>query len=617
MKKSLGVLVLAAASLAAPRLALAQCSAANDPGACALVAGPLRFDRCFGSLPPGNPTPFGNSACDTLKTSNQLANNLGKNATKFVNDTKRDMDDFVKVTTDGAINKEAAQKFVAARNAANDVLNEGKALVNHPKCGTNGTIKGFQQFFATTGQNLVQAGQIAGKTVQAGSEAAKALPEVGAALAELAQLAGDIQKAGASAEAERRKIDDALKRIQQNLNGLGQVDLPGAATAGTNLVSSVGPFVVNCGGCSAALYGAIGQAAASIGSATAGTAACPETGGAGCLFGFPVSVVTGAGSALTAAVATAPCSAAVEGVGQMGEYVDNIKKVVDASVKLAQNFQKNVQDLQAAADALGQLAQKLPAQLKPRVDRIAGSIDKAGDALNSGVGILESDVAPRVEKLSTQLVTQLGTTTTDLVFCWNELTYAATLMGQDTVEALGLLAEASTNLVDGGQIVQNLQNQGADAVQAAGRAALAKWEDLDDKYVVVHRDLWGVSPGTTDLGRTIQNLPNLVTKIGKISSDLGAYANSLSRLVTTSVDAGKNAFLDRDRLKTQSKPKFDTAESKAKGAAIALAKAKMKANAKRQSAKQVPRVAVGFTELKGISLVKVRKINPGSFQFIR
>jgi hypothetical protein len=616
MNRNWRVLVLAATVLVAPRIAFSQCSASNDPGACPLVAGPLRFDRCFGALPGvGQPTQFGNFACNALKTSHKLEVDLGNSATKFVNDAKKDINDLVKVTTDGAINKDAALKFVAARNSANEIIGDAKDLVNDPKCGANGAIKGFNQFFVEAAQNLTKAGEIAGKTVQAGGEASKAVPEVVAALAELGQLVGDVQKAGAAAESERKKLEDALKRIQQNLATLGSLDLAGAASAGGNLVTGVGPFVINCSGCAAAISAAIGQAAASLGSTTGTTAACPATGGTECIVGIPLSVITGTGSILTGAVSSVPCAAALDGADQMGEYVASIKKLVDASVKLAESFEKNVKDLQAAANALGDLAEKLPPALKPRIEKIAASIDKAGDALTKGVDILENDVAPRVERLTTQLVTQLGTKTTDLIGCWNKLNYTAALMGQDTVDAIGLLADASLNLVDGGQIVKNLQTQGADAVKAAGNKAQEKWEKVDSDYAKVHKDLWGVSPGTVDLGKTIGNLPNLVSKIGKIITDLNSYANSVGNLVTSSVDAGKNAFLNRDTLKTQSKTKFDTAEAKSRSALIELAKSKAKANAKKQAAKPAPRVVVNFQDLKKVTIVKPKKINVTTLKF--
>lgn len=617
MKRPWTALVLAATVFVAPGLAFAQCPAPSDSGACPLV-GPfgVRFDRCFGSNP-GNPsvTDFGKSACDALKNVLKLEVDLGKNATKFVTDAKKDMDAFVKVTTDGAINKDAALKFVRARKAANEILTDAKALVNDPKCGTNGAIKGFNQFFADAAQNLTKAGEIAGKIGQAGGAAALAVPELVSALGEVGQLVGDVQKAGTAAEAERKKLENALKGIQQNLVALGSLDLAGAATAGVNLVTGVGPFVGSCALCANAIIAAIGQAAASLGSTTASTAACPATGGTECIFGIPVSVVTGIGSALTGAVSAAPCGAALDGATKMNEYVESIKKVVDASVKLAQSFDKNVKDLKAAGDALGQLAQKLPQALKPRIEKIAASIDKAGTALNQGVDIFEADVAPRVEKLTTQLVTQLGTKTKDLIGCWNQMNYTAALMGQDTVDAIGLLADASLNLVDGGQIVQNLQTQGAAAIQAAGSKAQEKWNDVDANYKKVHKDLWGVPPGEVDLGKTIGNLPNL--NIGKIISDVSSYANSVVTLVTSAVDAGKNAFLNRDQLKAQSKPKFDTAEAKSTSALKEIAKSRLKAaHAKGQAAKPAPGfTAVKFTDLQKVTIVKPQKINVGGLQF--
>lgn len=619
MKRPWMTLMLAATALVAPRLAYPQCSAPNETGACALVAGPLRFDRCFGGFPGvGKPTDFGNFACNALKMSHKLQADLGTNATKFVSDAKKDMDDFVKVTTDGAINREAAQKFVAARHSVNEIVTDAKALVNDPKCGVNGTIKGFNQFFTEAAQNLTRAGEIAAKTAQAGGEASRAVPEIVSALGELGQLVGDIQKAGAAAEAERKKVEGALKGIQQNLAALGSVDFAGTATAGGKLVTGVGPFMLACGGCAAAINAAIPQAAASLGTATASIAACPATGGAECIFGVAVSSITGTGAAFTGVLGAGPCAVAMDGANKIEEYVDTIKKLVDTSVTLAASFQRNVQNLQAAGDALGQLAQKLPQTLKPRIERIAASIDRAGDALNRGVDILEIDVAPAVEKLTTQLVTQLGTHTADLVTCWNRINYTAALMGQDTIDAVELLADVSLHLVDGGKIVKNLQTQGAEAIQAAGSKAQERWSAVDSSYKTVHKDLWGVPPGTVDLGKTIQNLPNLVTRIGKIITDLASYGDSLGKVVTTSLDAGKNAFLERDQLKAQSKPKFDTAEAKSRSAAIELAKAKAKAQAKqRQAAKPVPRVTVSFTDFKKVTIPKARKINVSALQFQR
>jgi hypothetical protein len=296
--------------------------------------------------------------------------------------------------------------------------------------------------------------------------------------------------------------------------------------------------------------------------------------------GVPVAAITGASSAFAGAISSAPCAAASSDAERLGEYVDNIQNFVEASLAVATNLEKTASALNQAAAALKNVAEEAPKATEARVSRARVALGRAATAVNDGIATLEKEVAPRVSKLGAGLIQQMSDTAEDMTFCWHEATALAVETGEDTVKAVTLLGTASANLVDGGKVFQNIERQAAKAVEAASKEATSRFKAVDRQYQELHRDLWGVPWGKTDVVKTASHLAGLVgneTKLKKINKDVGKLADGAAAMISASVQAGNAAFLDRDRLKTQSRERFDAAEQAARKAKIELAKARGKA----------------------------------------
>jgi uncharacterized phage infection (PIP) family protein YhgE len=534
------------------------------------VAG--NFDRCFGdpNIVAPKPTPVGTLACDALNDGAAVIERLDKGLDAVVRQSTRDMQAAVAVIAKDAINADAAASFASARQSLVDTVANVRAFVDDRRCGVKGSLRGAQAGLQKLVAHLQAAGEIAPRAAAAAGQGLRATAEVASGLTEVSGLAADLGEGSERARAELQKVNSALASAQKSLEALDRAGTGKAFDSGVRLTSTVGPFVANCHLCIGLLTTAIGNAGASVGSGAVGGGTCPKTGGGGCVVGVPVAAITGASSAFAGAISSAPCAAASSDAERLGEYVDNIQNFVEASLAVATNLEKTASALNQAAAALKNVAEEAPKATEARVSRARVALGRAATAVNDGIATLEKEVAPRVSKLGAGLIQQMSDTAEDMTFCWHEATALAVETGEDTVKAVTLLGTASANLVDGGKVFQNIERQ----------AATSRFKAVDRQYQELHRDLWGVPWGKTDVVKTASHLAGLVgneTKLKKINKDVGKLADGAAAMISASVQAGNAAFLDRDRLKTQSRERFDAAEQAARKAKIELAKARGKA----------------------------------------
>jgi hypothetical protein len=103
-------------------------------------------------------------------------------------------------------------------------------------------------------------------------------------------------------------------------------------------------------------------------------------------------------------------------------------------------------------------------------------------------------------------------------------------------------------------------------VKAAQDEASEHWDKLHRRDKQLYADLWGVPAYQIDLGKSAAHLATLnMNKIKDIFDDAVALGRDRVSAITASLDAGKRAFLDQDKLRA-ARSKFDEAGVRAANA---------------------------------------------------
>lgn len=591
-------LALAASTLAP--LAQADCSASANAGACPIrVQGAVVFDRCFGSLN-GRPTDVGNAVCNGLRDTHSLLDQVGDDNRRALRQADADWKALLKVTLEGAIDKEAVRDMNAALSLGKDIEAEIDGLLKDPQCGTKAGMDALQRRMSETGQLIMGGAQVAGLTLEALARLRPVAEEAGKAIAGLQRLLEAANKKGSKARAEYDTLNRALTELQGELAALLATDFNSVVAAGTGLATGVGPFVAECSACAASLGTAIGSLGTGGSLTVGGAAACPETAGAGCALAALSLPAGSLAAGVISAVSTGPCAAAAAGMDQMGAHVKSVEKFVDGLIKLANALPKSATQAVAAGQALGRLANELGSEGQQSLRAIQASLNAMQPALDAAGDVLESRIAPKVQRMAGGFLQGLGRDTELLAKCYGKLNRTLAHMGQDLGEAAMLLTRASVEIVDAGKVVGNLVEQGNDGLLAATRYADAEWKDIDRDFRSLNRRVWGVNPGVVDLPRTGTHLAALALNPAEsrdIAQDSARLLERAVELPARAVNAGKRAFLDQDRLTTQAKAKYNSGQAKARQAAIAIARLKIEARAKIERAPKMAVVAPRTTTL--------------------
>lgn len=584
------LVALAASSLA--QFAQADCSASANTGACPIkVNGAVVFDRCFGSFN-GQPTDVGNAVCNGLRDTHKLLDQVGDDNRRALQRADADWKALLKVTLDGAIDKDAVRDMQSALAAGKEIETEINGLLKDPQCGSKASMDALQRRMTETGQLIVGGAQVAGLTLEAIGKLRPVLDEAGKAITELQRLLDAANKKGSKAKAEYDALSRALADLQKEVAALLATDFNSVVAAGTGLATGVVPFVAECSGCAASLGTAIASLGTGTGTTAGGAAACPETAGVSCALAA-VGLPTGAvGAGVMAAISSGPCAAAAAGMDQMSAHVKAIEKFVDGLVKLANAIPKSATQALTAGQALGRLATEMGTEGQQSLRAIQASLNAMQPAFDAAGEVLENRIAPKVQRMAGNFVQTLGRDTELLAKCYAKLNRAVAHMGQDLGEAAALLAQASTEIVDAGKVVGNLSAQGQDGLRAASKFAGDEWKDIDQDFRALNRRLWGVNPGVVDLARTGPHVVALAANPGEVRDIAHDSTKLLERAVELpgkAVNAGKRAFLDQDRLTTQAKATYNAGQAKAKRVAIDIAKLKLAARAQIDRA---PKMAV-------------------------
>jgi hypothetical protein len=576
-------------------LAQADCSAPADAGACPRkVNGNVVFDRCFGSFN-GQPTDVGNQVCGALRNTHKLLDQVGDNNQRALRQAEADWRAFQKVALEGAIDKEAINDIRNALSVGKEIEAEVNGLLKDQQCGTKGALDALQRRFDETGKLLVGGAQVAGLTLDAVGKLRPVVDEAAKIVVELQRLADSVNKKGAKAKTEYDALNRAIADLQKELQGLLAADLAGAASAGTGLLTGVGPFVGESTACATALGTSVASLAGG-GTVTAGGAAvCPESAGISCALAAVGLPVGGVAATAVDALGSVPCVAALGSMDKMGQYVGDINKFVEGLVKLANALPRSATQAVTAGQALGRLSAELGTEGQASLRAIQASLNAMQPAFDAAGGVLENSIAPKVQRLAGNFVQGLAQDTRLLSTCYHKLNRAMAHMGSDLGEAAVLLAQASTELVDAGKVAGNLAEQGQDGLRAANKAAGDEWADLSHDFRVVHRRVWAVNPGEVDLPKTGTHLVALVTNPNEVRDIIGDSARLVERtaeLPAKALNAGKRAFLDQDRLTIAAKAKYNAGQTKARRAVVELKKVQIQAKAKIDKAPRVVTVNV-------------------------
>jgi hypothetical protein len=523
--------------------------------------------RCLTALN-GQTTPIGESICDAIDNLASVAADLGSQASAFSQQAEQDMNALVQVALADAVNPTAIQQYNSAVQKAEVIEGRITDLLADPVCGSEAALNALGQFFTDQANNLIAAGQIAGATGQAVAALQPALAEVASIMSQLQQIAGLVQNASPEAQKQYEILTKAMEKLNTQLQELAALDVVGTATAGAEMVGSVGPFMVNCTGCASALASAVSSLTTGTASAGVGGAGCPasvEAAGGSCwaILGFPAGLTI---STLTGALASQPCAGALEGVGDMADYVAKIGTFVSTSVKLTQGIAQSIVTIGEASNALVVLAQELGSDAQPQIESIVASLNVTANTINNSANIVATQVAPEVSQLAGNVVQQIGTNVAQLATCYNMLHGVAGAIAGDVLAGVNDLVLATSHLVDGGQVVTNLATQGQAAVVAAANHASTGWSDLAAERNRIHQELWNVSwptipPPTAGTLAHLANFanPTYSPSLPTLVSDMVDLEKDQVELVSDAVHEGKEAFLDAESSSDDARAQFDLA----------------------------------------------------------
>lgn len=574
----------------------AQCSASAEANACPIkVNGNVVFDRCFGALPGvGRPTPVGNAICDGLRDSRRLVDAVGENNRQALQRTQADWEAFVKVATEGAIDRQAVQQLRSALGVAREIQAEVDTLLKDPQCGSKAALDGLQRRFGETVEMINGVGQVAGMTLDAVARLQPIVGELAKISSELNRLLESVKKKGGKAQTEYDALVRAVNDLQKDLTELMATDFSTVAAAGTSLATGVGPFVANCSGCAASLSAAIGSLGTGGTVTVGGAALCPETAGAGCVVGAIALPVGPVGAGVMTAISTGPCLAAANGMNSMGQHLQSIQRFVDGLVKLANSLPSSAIKAATAGQALSRLAAELGTEGQQSLRSIQASLNAMQPAFAAAANVVEDRIAPKVQSMAGTFVQNLGRDTALLGKCHGMIMETAANIGEDFVQAGATLVDAAQDMVNAGKVVNNLAEQGNDGLQAANRFTTQEWAAIDREMRRLSQRLWGVPFGTVDLPKTGTHLAGLAGNARERDDIIGDSAQLVKRtadLPGKALDAGKRAFLNQDKLTAQAKQGYDQGQAKVRKAAIAMAKSKADAKAKVAQAPKFAAVA--------------------------
>ena len=239
----------------------------------------------------------------------------------------------------------------------------------------------LSQFFHTKASRLLALGEIAGRLKDAASAVAPLVPAATSLFDDGARLAAEAGPALAGKRSELDAFDRARAGLKREAGVIAGLDGGGAKGGGTGPRAALSRFVSSCGDCASALASA------------------------------PASAAGGAG----------PCADASAGADHLAEELSRVRNLVDTTVKLVEAVRRSAQDLEEAGGALVKIAPAAGSGARGLLERCADDVNRAADAVNAALAILEPGVVPPVIQLGADFPQQLSDSTQKLLVCRGKL----------------------------------------------------------------------------------------------------------------------------------------------------------------------------------------------------
>ena len=597
-----------------PGATYAACNAPVETVACPLQAGPLVFDRCFGAPPlgkdAGKATPAGNAACNAIRDTKKAVDAVSKSIDQNLGGARRDMDKAIKRVLQDAIDKEALEDYAEAARFPQRVASDITKLMNDRQCGVNGTIKRIDAELKDGMKAAREGFEIGQRVVAVIDKQKKSLDELQKISNELNTLKALAVNRGPEAKRHYDEIVASITAIGNSTTKLAQTDIAKAMADGTAMLTAVGPFVTNSITCASTISAAIAGMGSGSAVTVGGVAACAPTEGASCALAAVGGIAASSASTIGAALSAPACNAAAADSAKIGEHLDKISAFVDGVAKLAANLPENAEMALKASQALVKLAEQLGQEAERPLANIEASFNRIIATANEGGDALERDIAPRIAKLANSFVKDMGEQVAILGTCFNKLVALSEDINDETFSGMKKLGDAVFDIVDAGKIVDNAGKAINDAYAGAEAYVRREHRKMNDELKDLHHDVWGVNPGVVDLGKTVPHLIAVATnesKMRKIAKEAGDLIEQEKKVIAGAVEAGKQAFLNGDKLKP-AKAKYAEAKKHLKAAKIDFAQAQVKGKAK---ASQIARFGAPATHRTvAFTPVKVQKVPP-------
>jgi hypothetical protein len=533
----------------------------------------------FGNVEFTSSSPFGDKICPALSSLKTAANGLGSDVSKKIEEVKRDMEQFSKVTLDGVINEEAVERYNASVKSVENIKDALINFVKDKECGVPGAMKALETSFIRFKDDIKTVGEISGKFVDALGKLKPVLTEALNVAEQVKQIANSINSQTPAVKQHYEVIKKAVDGIIADVTALSKLDANKLLTTGKDLVTGLVPYVGSCAACATSLGVAIAGIGETAGGVGGGTAAS-ET-GVGALIGAIVAAVGTVQTTVSSALSSAPCGYVFAEADKVVDYINDLKNFIEAVSTLASSIGEHSQKVIEASQALVELGKALGTENAPRVEAIKKSFITIANNITDAVQVIEDEVAPKASKFLGNKIQQLSSDVIQLQTCYIKMQDALGFMGSEVKDAASNFGPAVLQMVDANKLVDNVKEQLSKAKDAAVSEMQKKWTAVDKSRDAFIRTLLGSKP--TDLGAVIQHLPSLVMKIDDVVKDGKDLAGDVGNLVLSAMDAGKRGFLNQINTSGNSaKAKFDNVSKAAKEMLkeIAIEKAKSSARAK-------------------------------------
>ena len=572
------------ALLIALTAAAANAACPSGPGnACPIKApgGLVLFDQCFASNPlDPKPTGVGRDACRALSDAEKFGEALGANANRAAQDAARQFDTQVR-NANLNVSREVQDTVRDTQRFFADAQKQAQALASDQQCGVNSTLKNVQ---STLGDDWGKAQTLLG-TAPKIAQLFEMTGQVAAKSAQLSQsiaaIGADISKGGAQAQSEFAKLKAAADTFDRSVKEV--LGTNPTATIGQTVadIARLGTTLGTAGTCASAVAAGIASAGSGGAATGGGATACAPSEGAGCVVAAAGAAIGGVGTALSAALAGPACTAMTAAAVNLSGDVAALERLINNTAGSINGVLKAAAQLQDAAQSLARLAETLPRESEGNLRRVAQDINAIGAVFASASGVIERDLLPTYTRVTQQVLTETVSRVQLAYTCFDKAVDVAADLGMDFADLIREHNLAAQAVLDAAKIATDLQARIARAGDAAGDAAKREWDKLKTEDRRLHRAIWGVDKGVTDLPRTGAHLVSLATnpaRVADIASDLGTMIGKEARLVAIAVDAASDALLAPDKLKPFT-DRHEQARTQARHAAIEIAKAKARANA--------------------------------------